>query len=341
MERIPVAVVGASGYTGAELLRLLLEHPHARVAGIYARRAAGEPLAKIFPQFAGRLDLPIRPFDADEVAGAARVAFSCLPHGESSPIVADLYQRGLFVLDLSADLRLRDPAAYEAWYGHPAHPLCREALYGLPELCRVSFRDRRLIAVPGCYPTATLLALAPLVEAGLVSREGIVVDAKSGVSGAGRAATLATHFSEIGEGVRAYRVAGTHRHIAEIEQELGADGIAFTPHLLPMARGILAVGYLAPTDPLRPAEAYREALVRRYAGSAFVSVVTEPPDTAHVRGSNRAHVFAGWDPRARRVIAMGAIDNLTKGAAGQAVQCMNLVFGWPEDAGLGAVGVFP
>ena len=338
---VPVAVVGASGYTGAELLRLLLVHPHVRIAGVYAKRAAGEKLSSIFPQFAGRLDLAIRSFDAAEIASAARVVFCALPHGESSPIVAQLYEKGLTVLDLSADLRLHDPVAYKEWYGHDAHPLCQEAVYGLPELSRRGLRDVRLFAVPGCYPTASLLALAPLVYADLVSREGLVIDAKSGVSGAGRAATQSVHFSEIGEGVRAYKVAGAHRHTPEIEQGLGATGIVFTPHLLPMTRGILATCYATPTDPARPAGAYRDALAKWYEGRPFVSVVDTPPDTAHVRASNRAHVFATFDPRARRVIAMCAIDNLTKGASGQAIQCMNLALGLPETAGLDGVGMFP
>jgi N-acetyl-gamma-glutamyl-phosphate reductase len=340
-KEVPVAVVGASGYTGAELLRLLAVHPHVRIAGVYAKRAAGERLPAIFPQFAGRLDLEIRAFDAAEIAAAARVVFCALPHGESSPIVAQLYDRGLTVLDLSADLRLHDPAAYKEWYGHDAHPLCQEAVYGIPELARRELRDVRLWAVPGCYPTASLLALAPLVDAGLVSREGLIIDAKSGVSGAGRAATQSVHFSEIGEGVRAYKVAGAHRHTPEIEQGLGARGIVFTPHLLPMTRGILATCYAAPTDPTRPAAAYRDALAARYAGRAFISVIDTPPDTAHLRGSNRAHVFATFDARARRVVAMCAIDNLTKGASGQAIQCMNLALGLPETAGLDGVGVFP
>jgi N-acetyl-gamma-glutamyl-phosphate reductase len=341
-QAVPVAVVGASGYTGAELLRLLAVHPHVRIAGVYAKRAAGERLPSIFPQFAGRLDLEIRAFDAAEIASAGvRVAFCALPHGESAPIVAQLYGKGLTVLDLSADLRLHDPAAYKEWYGHDPSPLCTEAVYGIPELARRDLKGVRLFACPGCYPTASLLALAPLVDAGLVAREGLIIDAKSGVSGAGRAATQSVHFSEIGEGVRAYKVAGAHRHTPEIEQGLGARGIIFTPHLLPMTRGILATCYGTPTDPARPAAAYRDALAKWYAGKAFVSMVDAPPDTAHVRGSNRAHVFATYDTRARRVIAMCAIDNLTKGASGQAIQCMNLALGLPETAGLDGVGMFP
>jgi len=341
MDRVPVAVVGASGYTGAELLRLLLSHPQVVIAGLYGRRAAGERLAAVFPQFAGRLDLPIEAFSADEVARRAQVAFCALPHGESSPIVRDLYTRGLTVLDLSADLRLRDPATYETWYGRAADPLAQQAAYGLPELAGHPLRGQRLFAVPGCYPTAALLVLAPLVRAGLVEPAGLIVDAKSGVSGAGRAPTAGTHFSEVGEGVHAYQVAAAHRHTPEIEQELGASSVVFTPHLVPMSRGILATCYAQPTDPERPGAAYREALAQFYRERPLVTVVDAPPDTAHVRGSNRAHVFAALDPRARRVIAMCALDNLGKGAAGQAVQCMNLALGFPETAGLDAVGMFP
>jgi N-acetyl-gamma-glutamyl-phosphate reductase len=338
---VSVAVVGVSGYTGAELVRLLLEHPRVEITGTYAKRAAGEPLASVFPQFAGRLERLVEPFDADVVAARARVVFSALPHGESAKVVRALYERGLVVIDLSADLRLKDPAVYREWYGEPADPLAAEAVYGLPELSRTGWRDVRLVAVPGCYPTAALLALTPLVDAGLVERQGIIVDAKSGVSGAGRTPSAGYHFPELAEGVRAYKVAGTHRHAPEIEQGLGVAAVAFTPHLVPMSRGMLAVCYARPTDRTRPPDAYRGALGRAYQGAAFVSVVDHPPDTAHVRGSNRAHVFVAFDARADVVVAMCAIDNLGKGAAGQAVQCMNRILGFDETLGLGGVGVFP
>jgi N-acetyl-gamma-glutamyl-phosphate reductase len=340
-EVVRACVVGASGYTGAELLRLLLAHPRVEITGVYAKRAAGERLPAIFPQFAGKLDLEIGAFNADAIARSANVAFLALPHAESAAVARALYVRGLHVFDLSADLRLRDPRVYEEWYGHAADPLCREAIYGLPELASRSLLGARLVAVPGCYPTATLLALRPLLDAGLVAREGIIVDAKSGTSGAGRAASLSTHFSEIGEGVRPYKIAGTHRHTVEIEQELGVTGIVFTPHLLPMTRGILSCCYAAPTDPTRPASDYTAALTKRYAGSALVSVVPKLPDTSHVRGTNRAHVHAAYDARAKRVISICAIDNLGKGAAGQAVQCMNLALGFEETLGVSGVAVFP
>jgi N-acetyl-gamma-glutamyl-phosphate reductase len=356
-DRVPVAIVGASGYTGAELVRLLSQHPRVAIAGLYARGKAGEPLAKVFPQFAGLPDLgtaPLEPFDEAAVAARARVVFCALPHGESARIVAALAARHLTVLDLSADFRLKDPAAYAEWYGTPEHPhhpdpeLLQHAVYGLPERHRDALRTARLVAVPGCYPTATILAAAPLLEAGLVSPEGLVVDAKSGVSGAGRTPTTATHFSEAGEGIRPYKVAGTHRHTPEIEQELSlAAGrvlrLTFTPHLVPMTRGILACVYATPTDPTRPAAAYHEALAARYAHEPFVTVLPpgQLPDTSFVRGSNRAHVGVAYDARARRVLAMSAIDNLVKGASGQAVQCMNLALGFAEHEGLAGPAMFP
>jgi N-acetyl-gamma-glutamyl-phosphate reductase len=220
-----------------------------------------------------------------------------------------------------------------------------EARYGLVERHRSSLPNARLIAVPGCYPTATLLALAPLVDAKLISPDGIIVDAKSGVSGAGRTPSLGTHFSEVGESVRPYKIA-EHRHTPEIEQELErAAGrpvrITFTPHLIPMIRGIVATCYAVPTDENRPRAEYLAALKAAYADEPFVTVIDRPPDTAHVRGSNRVHVSAFVDTRARRVIAVGAIDNLVKGASGQAVQCLNALAGWPETEGLGGVGLFP
>ena len=352
-DRIPVAVVGASGYTGAELLRLCLEHPRLAVAGVYARSRAGEPLAGVFPQFAGRLALSLEAFDPDAVAARARVAFLALPHGESAPAAAALHERGLTVVDLSADFRLKDERQHAAWYGrspgdrHPAPDLLGRAVYGLPELHRQALAGARLVAVPGCYPTAAVLAVAPLLAAGLVSPDGLVVDAKSGVSGAGRTPSLASHLPEAGEGIRPYKIAGSHRHTAEIEQELAAVAgraltVTFTPHLVPMSRGILACVYAAPTGD-RPAEAYHEAVEARWRDEPFVVPLPrgQLPDTAFVRGSNRAHVAVAFDARANRVIALSAIDNLVKGAAGQAIQALNAVLGLPETTGLEMVGVFP
>jgi N-acetyl-gamma-glutamyl-phosphate reductase len=357
--RVSVAVVGASGYTGSELLRLLYAHPGVEVVSVTAKRAAGQRLDQSFPQFRGVSEQVIEAFDADAVAGRARVVFSALPHGESATVVAALRQRGVTVLDLSADFRLHDEACWREWYGdaeHPQHPaaaLLTDAVYGLPELHRAALRTAAagprppLVAVPGCYPTASILAVAPLMAAGLVAPGDLVVDAKSGVSGAGRSPGLGTHFTEIAEGIRPYKVAGTHRHTPEIEQELSAVAgrsvaVLFTPHLVPMARGILACVYARPSgdgDPQR----FRQALVEAYRGEPFVTVLApgELPDTSHVRGSNRVHVNAFYDARTRRVLAISAIDNLVKGAAGQAVQCMNLLLGFEESSGLALSPMFP
>jgi N-acetyl-gamma-glutamyl-phosphate reductase len=357
MSRIPVAVVGASGYTGAELVRLLALHPEVELVGLSARRAAGETLGKVFPQFAGVAGLGDRAIEALDVAALAsraRVVFCALPHGESGQIVADLHGRGATVIDLSADFRLRDAAAYATWYGsaeHPQHPapaLLEQAVYGMPELHRARLPGARLVAAPGCYPTASILPIAPLLRAGLVAPEGLVIDAKSGVSGAGRSPGLSTHFPEAGEGIRPYKIAGSHRHTAEIEQELGGLGrgevrVTFSPHLVPMSRGILSCIYATPTDATRPAAAYHQALVDAYGQEPFVTVLPpgQLPDTSFVRGSNRVHVAVAVDARTRRVVALGAIDNLTKGASGQAVQCMNLSLGLAETAGLAGAAMFP
>jgi N-acetyl-gamma-glutamyl-phosphate reductase len=360
--RVSVAVVGASGYTGSELLRLLFAHPGVEVVSVTAKRAAGQRLDQSFPQFRGISDLVIEAFDADQLASRARVVFSALPHGESATVVAALRQRRVTVLDLSADFRLHDEASWREWYGgaeHPHHPaaaMLADAIYGLPELHRAALREAAaavahqrpaLIAVPGCYPTASILAVAPLMAAGLVAPGDLVVDAKSGVSGAGRSPGLGTHFAEIAEGIRAYKVAGTHRHTPEIEQELSAVAgrsvaVLFTPHLVPMARGILSCVYARPSGDGDPAR-FRQALVDAYRDEPFVSVLAagELPDTSHVRGSNRVHVNAFYDARTRRVLAISAIDNLVKGAAGQAVQCMNLVLGFAETSGLTLAPLFP
>ena len=354
MSSVRVAIIGASGYTGAELLRILLVHPQVTITTVMARRAAGQRIDQVWPHLTGLCALPIVGFDPDLVAREADVAFAALPHGESATVVAELRARDVRVLDLSADFRLRDPAAWASWYAskehphHPAEALLAEAVYGLPERHRAALVGARLVAVPGCYPTASILAIAPLLERGLVSLDGLVIDAKSGASGAGRTPGLSTHLAEAAEGVRAYKVAGSHRHTPEIEQELGraagaAATVLFTPHLLPIARGILSCVYATATDPARPADAYRAALAEAYAGEPFVSVLPAGalPDTSHVRGSNRAHVTAVYDPRSRRVLAMAAIDNLVKGASGQAVQCFNLAMGLPETMGLTAPPMFP
>lgn len=349
VERSRVAVVGATGYTGAELLRLLVGHPAVTVTALCARDKLTPRASAVLPSLTGLLELPIEPFDADAVAARADVAFCALPHGASIPCVAALRARGLTVLDLSADFRLRDPAVYARWYGaeHAATGLLAEAVYGLPELHRERLRGARLVAVPGCYPTASALPVIPLLRAGLVRSDDVVVHALSGVSGAGRTPGASYHFPECSEGARSYKAAGTHRHTPEIEQTL-ADvagspvAITFTPTLVPMTRGILSTVYLRPARGVTAAELVAAAR-DFYAGSPAVAVL-EPgqyPDTLWVRGSNRAHVAYFVDPRVDRIVAQCAIDNLVKGAAGQAIQAMNLCLGFDEGAGLGGPAVFP
>ena len=356
-----VAVVGASGYTGAELVRLLLGHPRAELAVLCgSERSAGVRIDRLFPQLAGVLDCEVEPFDPARVADRAEVVFLALPHGASAAAAAALVGQGgggPVVIDLSADLRLRDAAIYREYYGPHPHPeLLERAVYGLPELHRDELGGARLIAGPGCYPTATILAAAPLLARGLIAPRGLVVDAKSGVSGAGRSAAQPYHFPEVGEGIRAYKPAGGHRHTPEMVQELsrvaagggagraqGGVTLTFTPHLVPMSRGILSCVYGQPTDPARPEADYQAAVAEAWASEPFVTALDggRLPDTSHVRGSNRAQVAVRLDARAGVVVAMAAIDNLVKGAAGQAVQCMNLACGFAETEGLTAVAPFP
>ncbi|MBI5515449.1 MAG: N-acetyl-gamma-glutamyl-phosphate reductase [Deltaproteobacteria bacterium] len=348
MDQTRVAIVGATGYTGAELLRLLLGHRHVEVTLLSAREKLVPRVGDALPHLRGVCALPVEPFDPDRVAAAADVAFCALPHGASAGCVRALRQRGVTVLDLSADLRLRDPEEHRRWYGHDEAPELRsEAVYGLPELHREALRQAKLVAVPGCYPTASALPLLPLLHGALVRTDDVVVHALSGVSGAGRSPSASTHFSETAEGVRPYKVAGVHRHTPELEQILSFVAgarvmVTFTPTLVPMTRGILATVYLRPTG-----EVTAEALVasaRRYYEASPSVVVLDPgalPDTLWVRGTNRALVSYAVDARSGRVLAFGALDNLVKGAAGQAVQCMNLLRGYDEAEGLGGAALFP
>jgi N-acetyl-gamma-glutamyl-phosphate reductase len=344
--KIRVSIVGATGYTGAELLRLVLGHPDLSLEAIVGQSKAGQRVVDVLPSFAGLLEGEIEAFDAASVAERSDAVFCALPHGASAPIVEQLADAGVKVFDLSADFRLRDASVYEAWYGKPPTGRFGSAAYGLVELYREAIRGASLVAVPGCYPTSAILALAPLLEQGLVESEGLVIDAKSGVSGAGRSPIAATHFPETSEGIRAYKIA-SHRHTPEIEQELSAIAgrdvkVLFTPHLVPATRGILSTIYAA-ARPGVTAAACAEAARALYEGSPSV-VVRDPgvsPDTLWVRGSNRAQIAYAHDPRTGRVLALSAIDNLVKGAAGQAVQCLNVRFGLGEGAGLTGAGQWP
>jgi N-acetyl-gamma-glutamyl-phosphate reductase len=345
---IRAIVVGGTGYTGAELVRLALGHPSIELVAIVGNTTAGQMVADVLPSLRGVVGGAVQAFDPDAIVAQADVAFCALPHAASAEVVNALRGRGQTVLDLSADFRLASLSVYEAWYGkHPVPHRLSEAVYGLVELHREELRNADLVAVPGCYPTASTLALAPLVNHGLIRPEGVVVDAKSGVSGAGRGASSSTHFPETAEGVRAYK-AGAHRHAPEIEQELSRLAgarirIAFVPHLVPMTRGILATCYAQPADSSVTAATCTEAARALYAGAPMVHVLDEGqhPDTLWVRGSNRVHLGYAQDRSAGTIIAMSAIDNLVKGAAGQAIQCLNVRFGVDEATGLQAPAQWP
>jgi N-acetyl-gamma-glutamyl-phosphate reductase len=343
-----VAVAGASGYTGVELLRFLVQHPAARVVALTAETHANQAISQVFPNLKGFVDLTCLPLDPAALAAEAEYVFLALPHTASMTVAAELVERGVRVLDLSADFRLKDPAAYSKWYGfaHTAPALLSTAVYGLPELHREAIVSARLVAVPGCYPTSAILGLSPLVATGLIDPETIVIDSISGVSGAGRKPELPTHFSEANESLKAYGVA-KHRHTPEIEQELsGVAGrpvtVTFTPHLAPLTRGILTTITARLTGPQTTADllaTYREF----YRGRPFVRVLEEGrlPETKHVLHSNLCDIGVVSDPRTGRAIVVSAIDNLAKGASGQAVQCFNLMAGLDERAGLWIPGLFP
>ena len=331
-----MGVLGASGFAGGELLRLLAGHPDLEVTLAGADRHAGREVGEVHPHLGSYRGRRFAEIDPSSVDGLD-VVFLALPHGASGPMVPLLVDRVGLVVDLGADYRLRDPAVYEQWYGaaHPAPELLAEAVHGIPELCAGRLAGARLVAAAGCYVTAAALALAPLVGSSTVEAGGVIVDAASGVSGAGAEARPGTRFAAVDEDFSAYGLLD-HRHTPEIEQASGAR-VLFTPHLAPMSRGILATCYARSTgcgDPL-------EVLADAYAGSPFVAVSESSPSTKAVLGSNSAYLTARSDPRTGWVVAICAIDNLVKGAAGQAIQCANLALGLPETAGLPTDGLWP
>ncbi|HEU5249452.1 MAG TPA: N-acetyl-gamma-glutamyl-phosphate reductase [Thermoanaerobaculia bacterium] len=345
MERIRASVAGASGYAGGEVVRWLSRHPRVELVHLTAFREKGRPLADVFPNLRGFGDQTLNGTGWLEMAAESDVVFLALPHGAAVEAVPVLIEAGTRVVDLGADFRLKDPASYAQWYGseHGATELLGEAVYGLPEQNRERVRSARLIANPGCYPTAAALALLPLLASGRVGGP-VIVDAKSGVSGAGRNPSAATHFSEVNENVKPYKL-GVHRHGPEMEQTFASAGtpvpVYFAPHLTPMTRGILATCYAPLSADLSPDEAlslYREA----YRDEPFVRVLEdELPQTKATLGSNFCDVAVRVDSKRRLAVAVSAIDNLVKGAAGQAIQNMNLMFGFPETEGLWAPAVFP
>jgi N-acetyl-gamma-glutamyl-phosphate reductase len=346
METTKAGIINVTGYVGMELARLLHQHPQVEMVSITGRSAAGQKLGAVFPHLAG-IDLTIEP-----ELGEVDLAFSAMPHKESATVVAPLLKRGIKVIDASADFRLKDIAEYERRYGvtHPSPELIKDAVYGLPELHRPEIASARLVANPGCYPTGAILALAPVVKADLIEPE-IIVDSKSGTSGAGRTPTQGTHYSDINEDISAYALEG-HRHLPEIIQELNllrpqkSVRVTFVPHLTPMTRGILTTCYATPSsrkiaDGEKGREELRKLYQEFYKDEPFIRIVEAPPHTKHTWGSNMCHIYPTIAPDTGRLVVISCIDNLVKGAAGEAVQNMNLMLGLPEVTGLKAVAIFP
>ena len=345
-ESLSVAVLGATGYAGVELLRILIRHPRVKLAAVTSQQYAGRRVSDIYPSLAGRCDLTLEELRVDNIASCSDLAFAALPHETSMDVVAGLLERRKRVIDLSADFRLHDPEAYQRWYRpHKIPRLLREAVYGLTEIHREAIKKARLVANPGCYPTGAVLGLAPLFSKKLV-RKTVVIDAKSGVTGAGRSSAVDLSFSEVNENFKAYNV-GVHRHMPEIEQELGELGgtavsVLLAPHLVPMSRGILSTMYVEFTK--APEEAVLAKLYRNfYRDEPFIRILPAGtfPQTKDVRGSNDCAIGFRYDSRTERLVVITAIDNLVKGAAGQAVQNMNLMYGWPETVGLEGTALVP
>lgn len=346
MAHTRVGIVNVTGYIGVDLARLLLQHPEVDLVCVTGRSLAGKRLSEVFPHLSTS-DLVIQP----ELNSSVDVVFSAMPHKASAEVCEPLVAKGLKVIDISADFRLKDQSEYEAWYAvkHPCPQLLESAVYGLPELHHAEIAQAQLIANPGCYPTGAILALAPAMALGM-STGDIIIDSKSGVSGAGRGLTLTTHYAECNESTSAYAVDG-HRHMPEIRQECARlnpaiGDVVFQPHLVPMSRGILSTCYLRVSDEWmrgfdNPAEAVLREYHKFYENAPFTRVVDVPPATKHVWGSNYCHVYPRLNPRTGRLLVVSAIDNLVRGGAGEAVQNMNLMMGFPENLGLDALPVYP
>ena len=334
---IRAAILGASGYVGGELLRLLAAHPGIATGPLFASSNAGQPVEAVHPHLA--LTYAGRTFDvyAPGALAGAELVFAALPHGETQKLADDFLASGARIVDLGADFRLDSADEYQRWYGEPhTRPdLLDRFVYGLPEFHREAIRSAQYVAAPGCYPTAATLALRPLIDAGLAGRDGLIIDAASGVSGAGRAASAGTHYCAVEGSLRAYGLLG-HRHTAEMKLMLGGEPL-FTPHLAAMSRGILATCYATATGSGDPLAVLRDA----YANEPFVHVGSVPPETKWASGSNAAFVTARYDGRTGMIVAIAAIDNLGKGAAGQMIQCANLMLGLDETAGLANCGIYP
>ncbi|MGH8643304.1 MAG: N-acetyl-gamma-glutamyl-phosphate reductase [Gammaproteobacteria bacterium] len=342
---ISVGVVGGTGYTGVELLRLLASHPHVKLTTVTSRAERGKPIAGIFPSLRGRLSLTYTDPEIDRLSTCELVFFAA-PNGTAMTMAPSLLDCGVRIIDLAADFRLRDPSQWEHWYGmpHACPELLQQAVYGLPEMSRDGISDARIVANPGCYPTAVLLGLLPLIKRGVVDTRRLVADTKSGLSGAGREPSTRNLFCETADSVTAYNVSG-HRHSAEIIQELVAAGacepdLVFVPHLTPMIRGILATLYCELTDLTKDLQGLYEQC---YAGEPFVDVMPSGahPETRGVRGSNVCRLAVHRSRSGRKAVVLSAIDNLVKGAAGQAVQNMNIMYGFDETVGLEHTALLP
>lgn len=346
MRKKKAAILGASGYTGGELLRLLLTHPHVEVVYLTADKHAGRNISDVFPHLGGFLDRRLEPLDTAALPGDIEVVFLALPHGESARVVKKLYNRDIKIIDLGADFRLGH-GGYKEWYGeHPCPELIEEAVYGLPEINRPAIKGAKLIANPGCYPTSAILGLAPLLKENLIEPDSIIVDSKSGVSGAGRSPSLDYHFCEVNEGVKAYKI-GEHRHMPEIEEVLSVYSgmgvnVSFTPHLIPMDRGILSTIYVR-LKKKRTTGQLLGLYEEHYGNERFVRISPEKvyPSTSQVRGSNFCDIGMRADPENKTAIIVSVIDNLVKGASGAAVQNMNVMMEFEESAGLEAPPIFP
>jgi N-acetyl-gamma-glutamyl-phosphate reductase len=356
MEHLRIAVIGASGYTGGELLRLLSLHPKAKICQVVASsKSEGLAVSSLLPNLSKILDVPLAPLNVPSIAKEVDCVFLSLPHTQSLEPVADFLSYKKLVIDLSADYRIKNPQVYEQWYqtahSHPA--LLQEAVYGLPELHRSAIRKSHLVAVPGCYPTVAILQLAPFVAQNLIEPNSIIIDAKSGVSGAGRSPALGFHFPEAHEAIHAYKIA-THRHLPEIEQGLNhllsasnkttatPLSLMFTPHLIPINRGILSTAYANLQSGIEPGDI--ENIYRKfYQDEPFIRIFpqAESVNPRNLQGANYCDLSCTYEPRTGHIVSSGAIDNLVKGAAGQAIQCMNLMVGFPETLGLTGPGLFP
>ena len=346
MEKLNACILGASGYTGAELVRLLEEHPQVSISHLTASRHAGRALGEVFPHLGKITDLELSSSDPSLIPDDTDVVFAALPHGASAELIEQIYERDIKIIDLGADFRLTE-GTYRDWYGnHPCAHLLENAVYGIPELHAEQISETKLVANPGCYPTSSILPLAPLLENGMVETEGIIIDSKSGASGAGRNPSLDLHFCEVSEGMKAYKV-GEHRHTPEIEQGLSdflgsKVEIVFTPHLIPINRGILSTIYVTLSGSYKTWELL-DVLGQFYRNSPFVRILPEGtfPNTSCVRGSNFCDMGTTANPDKRTAILDCAIDNLVKGASGQAIQNMNIMFDLPESLGLDSVPLYP